>query len=120
MQMLSLYSQLDPGSKWVPLAGALERLHLVSVSRTVAAGTSGSRRNMIAEGGLEMPCQGMSREEGRGNRFCCGCMRHTATVSCSRQPVHMLVVGSALASSFVVLANTYQHLLPGRDTLIAV
>ena len=36
MQMLGLYGQLDPDSKW-PLAGAIERLYLVSVSRTIAA-----------------------------------------------------------------------------------
>src|SRR5919109_1238166 len=40
MQMLGLYGQLESDSKWAPLAGAIERLYLVSVSRTIAAGTS--------------------------------------------------------------------------------
>ena len=55
MQMLSLYSQLEHDSKWAPLAGAIERLYLVSVSRTIAAGTSEIQRNIIAERGLGLP-----------------------------------------------------------------
>jgi alkylation response protein AidB-like acyl-CoA dehydrogenase len=55
MQMLSLYGQLEHGSKWAPLAGAVERLYLVSVSRTIAAGTSEIQRNIIAERGLGLP-----------------------------------------------------------------
>jgi alkylation response protein AidB-like acyl-CoA dehydrogenase len=55
MHMLGLYGQLEPGSKWAPLAGALERLYLVSVSRTIAAGTSEIQRNIIAERGLGLP-----------------------------------------------------------------
>jgi alkylation response protein AidB-like acyl-CoA dehydrogenase len=55
MQMLSLYGQLEHGSKWAPLAGAIERLYLVSVSRTIAAGTSEIQRNIIAERGLGLP-----------------------------------------------------------------
>jgi alkylation response protein AidB-like acyl-CoA dehydrogenase len=55
MQMLGLYGQLEPDSKWAPLAGAIERLYLVSVSRTIAAGTSEIQRNIIAERGLGLP-----------------------------------------------------------------
>jgi alkylation response protein AidB-like acyl-CoA dehydrogenase len=55
MRLLNLYGQLEPGSKWAPLAGAIERLYLVSVSRTIAAGTSEIQRNIIAERGLGLP-----------------------------------------------------------------
>src|SRR5690349_12585636 len=41
--------------QWAPLAGAIERLYLVSVSRTIAAGTSEIQRNSIAEHGLGLP-----------------------------------------------------------------
>jgi alkylation response protein AidB-like acyl-CoA dehydrogenase len=55
MRLLNLYGQLAPDSTWAPLAGAIERLYLVSVSRTIAAGTSEIQRNIIAERGLGMP-----------------------------------------------------------------
>jgi Acyl-CoA dehydrogenase, C-terminal domain len=55
MQMLGLYGQLEPDSKWAPLAGAIERLSLVSVSRTIAAGTSEIQRTIMAERGLGLP-----------------------------------------------------------------
>lgn len=55
MQLLSLCGQLSPDSKWAPLAGAIERLYLVSISNTIAAGTSEIQRNIIAERGLGLP-----------------------------------------------------------------
>jgi alkylation response protein AidB-like acyl-CoA dehydrogenase len=55
MHMLNLYGQLEPGSKWAPLAGAIERLYLLSIARTIAAGTSEIQRNIIAERGLKLP-----------------------------------------------------------------
>ena len=55
MDLLGLYGQLEPGSKYAPLAGRIERSYLTSVSATIAAGTSEIQRNIIATRGLGLP-----------------------------------------------------------------
>ncbi len=55
MDLLGLYGQLKPGSKWAPLRGQIENLYVTSISRTIAAGTSEIQRNIIADRGLKLP-----------------------------------------------------------------
>lgn len=55
MQLLGLYGQLEPDSKWVPLLGTIERYYLHSVGHTLAGGTSEIIRNTIATRGLGLP-----------------------------------------------------------------
>ena len=55
MQMLGLHGQLEPGSKYAPLEGRIEHLHLANISETIAAGTSEIQRNIIATRGLWLP-----------------------------------------------------------------
>jgi len=50
-----LYSQLQPGSKWAPLNGTIERFYRYSIMRTVVAGSSEIQRNIIAQRGLGLP-----------------------------------------------------------------
>ena len=52
VELLGLYGQLEPGSKYAPLSGRIERSYLTSVSATIAAGTSEIQRNIIATRGL--------------------------------------------------------------------
>ena len=55
MGILSLYSQLEEGSKWVPLRGRIEWYFLHSFMTTIGAGTSEIGRNVIAQRGLGLP-----------------------------------------------------------------
>ena len=55
MSLLGLYGQLEPGSRYAPLEGRIERAALTSVSATIAAGTSEIQRNIIATRGLGLP-----------------------------------------------------------------
>lgn len=55
MSLLGLYGQLEPGSKYAPLKGRIERSYLMSISATIAAGTSEIQRNIIATRGLGLP-----------------------------------------------------------------
>ncbi len=52
VELLGSYGGLEPGSKYAPLQGRLERSYLVSVASTIAAGTSEVQRSIIATRGL--------------------------------------------------------------------
>ncbi len=55
MQVLGLGGQVEPGSRWAPLAGRLEQFYLFASALTVAAGTSEIQRGIIAGRGLDLP-----------------------------------------------------------------
>ncbi len=55
LKVLSLYGQLDRGSKWAPLRGRLMRGYLWSPAITIAGGTSEIQRGIIAVRGLGLP-----------------------------------------------------------------
>jgi alkylation response protein AidB-like acyl-CoA dehydrogenase len=55
MQILGLYGQLEPDSKYAALQGRLEKAYMTTVSATIAAGTSEIQRGIIAQRGLGLP-----------------------------------------------------------------
>lgn len=55
VDIMGLYGQLQPGSKWTPLNGRIERQHRRSVIETIYRGTSEMMRIIIATRGLELP-----------------------------------------------------------------
>ncbi len=55
MQLMGLFGQLEPGSRWAPLQGRFENAYLRSHGGTVAAGTPEIQRNVVATRGLGLP-----------------------------------------------------------------
>jgi alkylation response protein AidB-like acyl-CoA dehydrogenase len=55
MQIAGLYGQLDKGSRWAPLDGAIEQAYLSYPSWTIAAGSPEIQKNIIATIGLGLP-----------------------------------------------------------------
>ena len=55
MQILGLYSQLGPGSKWAPLKGKIEHLYRFTVHLTYGGGSHELMRNLIATRGMGLP-----------------------------------------------------------------
>lgn len=55
VDIMGLYGQLQPGSKFAPLNGRIERQHRRSVIETIYRGTSEMMRIIIATRGLELP-----------------------------------------------------------------
>lgn len=55
MELLGLYGQLHPRSKYAYLKGRMERYYQLSVAETIGGGTSEIMRNIIATRGLGLP-----------------------------------------------------------------
>ncbi len=55
MQIMGLYGQLEPRSKWVPLRGRFERQYLWQTGLAVGGGTTEIQKNIIAQRGLGLP-----------------------------------------------------------------
>ena len=53
--IMGLYGQLEPGSKYAPLEGWLERWYLASARRSITAGTNEIQRKIIAQQGVGLP-----------------------------------------------------------------
>jgi len=55
LQIMGLYGQLEPDSKWAPLQGKLEHLYLFSVHLTYGGGSHELMRNVVATRGMGLP-----------------------------------------------------------------
>jgi len=55
MEIMGLYGQLEPKSKWVALKGRFERQYLWQTGLAVGGGTTEIQKNIIAQRGLGMP-----------------------------------------------------------------
>ena len=55
LRLLGLYGPVRRGSKWAHLKGRVSRMALLTVSATIAGGTSEIQRNVIATRGLGLP-----------------------------------------------------------------
>jgi len=55
LEILGMFGQLEPDSKYVPLKGRIEKAAMFFVSVTLAGGTSEIQRNIIATRGLGLP-----------------------------------------------------------------
>ncbi len=55
MRVLGMAGQFEPGTKYAPLQGRVERWALAAPSYTIAGGTSEVNRNIIATRGLGLP-----------------------------------------------------------------
>lgn len=54
-QILGLYGQLEPDSKWTPLRGSIEHLYLFAVHLSYGAGPHELMRSLIATRGMGLP-----------------------------------------------------------------
>ncbi len=55
LEIMGLYGQLEPKSKWVPLRGRFERQYMWQTGMSVGGGTPEIQRNIIAMRGLGLP-----------------------------------------------------------------
>lgn len=55
MEIMGLYGQLEPGSRWVPLKGRFERQYMWQTGLKVGGGTTEIQKNIIAQRGLGLP-----------------------------------------------------------------
>lgn len=54
-QILGLYGELEPDSKWVPLRGTIEHRYLFTVHLTYGGGSHELLRNLMATRGMGLP-----------------------------------------------------------------